>query len=86
MPHTDVDYSVTQYNTGLRDVEVGMETRITVYPDSDGPDLKGLIARLNKRRDLPYYRRSESKIAAMLLQERIEQVLDGEVGDTSGGA
>jgi len=59
--------------------EVNME-RITVYPDSDGPDLKALIAKLRERRDLPYFKRSESAIAAMLLQERIEQVLDGEVG------
>ncbi len=58
-----------------------MGKQITVYPDSDGPDLKGLIARLVKRRDLPYYRRSESAVAAMLIQERIEQVLDGEVGE-----
>ena len=55
-----------------------MGKQISVYYDSDGPDLKALIARLSKRRESPYYKRSESAIAAMLLQERLEQVLDEE--------
>lgn len=57
-----------------------MGKQITVYYDSDGPDLKAQVAKLRQRRELPYYRRSMSAIAAMLLQERLEEILGGEEG------
>lgn len=58
-----------------------MSKQVTIYYDSDGPDLKSEIRRLSKRRDLPYFKRSESAIAAMLLTERLEEI----TGDAGGG-
>ena len=53
-----------------------MSKQITIYlRDNEADyDLKNQISVLRDDNSLPYYQRTESAIARMLLQERLEQV------------
>jgi hypothetical protein len=55
-----------------------MSRQITIYLPSDGElsEIKDKIAALKADRATSYYGRSESAIAAMLLEERLDEIFE----------